>query len=52
MSCFAADDPSYETLLKKLKVSPRCMPVDNDETGRCIFTGAEGAPLTVFARSY
>jgi len=51
--CFAADDPSYEPLLKDLKVSARCIPLaDNDATGTCIFTGAEGVKKIVFAKSY
>ena len=51
--CFAADDPSYEPLLKSLKVTARCIPLaDNDERGTCIFTGAEGQPKIVFAKSY
>ena len=51
--CFAADDPSYEDLLKKYKVTARCIPIDdNDATGTCIFTGAEGVQKIVFAKSY
>ena len=51
--CFAADDPSYEDLLKSLKVSARCIPLhDNDELGTCIFTGATGQKKIVFAKSY
>ncbi len=51
--CFAADDPSYEPLLKSLKVTARCIPLaDNDERGTCIFTGAKGQPKIVFAKSY
>ncbi|MFT7582223.1 MAG: prolyl-tRNA synthetase [Myxococcota bacterium] len=51
--CFAADDPSYEKLLKELKVSARCMPVhDNDTLGTCIFTGKSDVKRIVFARAY
>jgi len=51
--CFAADDPSYEDLLGRYKVTPRCIPVDdNDELGTCIFTGQPGQKKIVFARSY
>ncbi len=51
--CFAADDESYEDLLKSLKVSARCIPLEgNDELGECIFTGAAGQKKTVFAKSY
>jgi prolyl-tRNA synthetase len=51
--CYAADDESYEAVLGKYKVTPRCIPVDdNDELGTCIFTGEEGQKKIVFARSY
>ena len=51
--CFAADDASYEPLLKSLKVSARCIPIaDNDELGTCIFTGATGQRKIIFAKSY
>ncbi len=51
--CFAADDPSYEELLKSLKVTARCIPLhDNDELGACIFTGAPNQRRIVFAKSY
>lgn len=30
----------------------RCMPMDADSTGKCIYTGKEGARLAVFAKSY
>ncbi len=51
--CFAADDATYEPLLKTLKVSARCIPIaDNDALGTCIFTGTPGQKKTVFAKSY
>ena len=51
--CHAADDPAYQDLLGRLKVTPRCIPVeDNDELGTCIFTGSADQKKTVFARSY
>ena len=49
---FAADDPSYADLLKDLKVTARCMPVADTETGTCIFTGKAGVHRTIFARAY
>jgi len=49
---FAADDPSYADLLKDLKVTARCMPNDDLETGTCIFTGQTGVRRVVFARAY
>ncbi len=51
--CHAADDPSYEDFLKKLKVTARCIPVENNEaTAPCIFTGAEGCKRIIFAKAY
>jgi prolyl-tRNA synthetase len=51
--CFAADEPSYEPLLKSLKVTARCIPVDdNDEVGDCIFTGAADQKKIIFAKAY
>ena len=51
--CYAADDPSYEDLLGRLKVSARCIPVDdNDTTGDCIFTGKSEQRKIVFAKAY
>ncbi|MEE2788529.1 MAG: proline--tRNA ligase [Myxococcota bacterium] len=51
--CYAADNASYEHILAPYKVTPRCIPIhDNDETGDCIFTGAPGQRKIVFAKSY
>jgi len=50
---FAADDPAYADRLKELKVSARCIPVDdNEELGTCIFTGKPGQQRIMFARAY
>lgn len=47
-------DPETEEKLKaEFKVTPRCLPLsERGKLGKCIFTGQEGAPMTVFARSY
>ena len=51
--CYAADDSSYEDLLAPYKVTPRCIPVDDNEpVGTCIFTGRPGQRKIVFAKSY
>jgi len=51
--CHAADVGDYEAVLSALKVTPRCIPIeDNDVTGDCIFTGTPGQRKIVFARSY
>ncbi len=51
--CFAADDPAYAEKLKEIKVTARCIPIeDNDETGTCIFTGTPGVRRVIFGRAY
>ena len=50
--CYAADVPDYDEVLGALKISARCMPIEDETTGTCIFTGAEGARKTIFARAY
>ena len=51
--CFAADNESYEAVLAKYKVTPRCIPVEgNDTLGTCIFTGEAGQKKIVFAKAY
>ena len=48
-----ADDGGGEDLLKELKVTPRCIPVEEaGNLGECIFTGKPGSRLTVFAKAY
>ena len=50
-----ADDAATEEMLKKdLKVTPRCVPnaSDGEQQGKCVFTGADGAAMTVFAKAY
>ena len=50
---YFADDGGGEELLKELKVTPRCIPVDGEaDVGDCIFTGKPGSRLTVFAKAY
>jgi prolyl-tRNA synthetase len=54
---WAHDDASsnQETLdlLKTLKVSARCLPVEgDDEPGACIFTGKPARKRIVFAKAY
>ncbi len=51
--CYAADDPSYEPLLKALKVTARNIPLaDNPADGTCIFTGKAGVKKIIFSRAY
>ncbi len=49
---YAADVESYGEHLKTLKVSARCMPLDDESRGTCIFTGTPNAPRVIFARAY
>jgi prolyl-tRNA synthetase len=50
--CHAADVPDYAAILEELKVSARCMPLDDDSRGTCIFTGRPDARRVVFAQAY
>jgi len=47
------DVPEMEEILKPLKVTPRCIPLaDNDTPGKCIFTGADTNKRAIFAKAY
>lgn len=48
------DEPvSEERIKQELKVTPRVIPsMLNGKTGKCIFTGQDNAPYTIFAKSY
>lgn len=51
--CYAVDSPEVEQYLKPLKVSARCIPLEQDgKEGVCIFTGAKTRNKVVFARAY
>ena len=51
--CHFVDTPEVEELLKPLKVTARCMPLDNnDEPGTCIFTGQPAKRKAIFAKAY
>lgn len=53
VTCYSVDDPVIEKHLKPLKVTPRCIPLEQDESeGTCIFTGEKVNKKTVFAKSY
>lgn len=46
-------DPATEELLKDLKVTIRCLPLEQSgSSGRCIITGREATLDAVFAKSY
>ena len=51
--CYFIDCPEVDEMLKPLKVTPRCIPVDQEEaSGTCIFTGKPTTTKGIFAKSY
>ncbi len=51
--CHWSEDPAVHELLKDLKVTIRCLPLDApEEPGRCIFTGKPSTRRAVFAKAY
>jgi prolyl-tRNA synthetase len=52
-SCYALDDPEIEEKIKPLKVSARCIPMEQEKTqGKCIFTGKNTDKKIIFAKAY
>ena len=52
-SVFWGGDAEVEACLgRELKVSIRCEPSGQEETGKCIFTGKPNARRVVFAKAY
>ncbi|TWT33537.1 Proline--tRNA ligase [Posidoniimonas corsicana] len=50
---YFTDGPEMEAKCKALKITPRCVPLDDDpQPGKCLFTGAETTKRAVFARAY
>ena len=51
--CHWSEGEEMQAVLKKLKVTVRCVPVDgDDEPGECIFTGKPSKSRAVFAKAY
>lgn len=51
--CHWNEDPAMHEVLKKLKVTVRCVPLEgDDEPGTCIFTGKPSSKRAVFAKAY
>ncbi|MBB70944.1 MAG: proline--tRNA ligase [Legionellales bacterium] len=51
--CYAVDSPEVEKILKPLKVSARCIPLEQpSESGTCIFTGEKVDKHIIFAKAY
>jgi prolyl-tRNA synthetase len=47
------DNGGGDEILKELKVTPRCIPIEgDDEEGKCIFTGEPSTRRVVFAKAY
>ena len=47
------EDPDTDELLKKLKVTIRCIPLDGEaEPGKCLFTGRPSTRRVVFGKAY
>ena len=53
VKCYAIDDPEIELQLKPLKVSARCIPLEQSgKPGKCIFTGKDTETQIIFAKAY
>ena len=53
LAYWSGDDETEVKLKQELKVTARCIPLKSKgQLGKCIFTGSDNAPLTLFARSY
>ena len=51
--CHWVDDPAVDEILKQLKVTARCIPLDGEEeAGTCLFTGKSSKKRVVFAKAY
>ena len=51
--CPMADVPEVEQFLKDLKVTTRCMPLEQEETpDKCLFTGQPTTKRAIFAKAY
>ena len=51
--CYFVDCAEVDEMLKPLKVTPRCIPLDQEESeGVCIFTGKPTKTIGIFGKSY
>jgi len=51
--CYAINDPVIDDYIKPLKVTARCIPLDQaKEEGFCIFTGKPARHKIIFAKAY
>jgi prolyl-tRNA synthetase len=52
-TCHFVEEPAVEELLKDLKVTIRCVPIDGEEVeGQCLFTGKPTRRRAIFAKAY
>lgn len=52
-TCHFIDGPEMENVLKPLKVTPRCIPLNVEKReGKCLFTGKPTHTIGVFAKAY
>jgi prolyl-tRNA synthetase len=51
--CHWQEDPQVDEVLKQLKVTIRCLPLDGaQEPGKCLFTGRPSPRRALFAKAY
>lgn len=52
-SCHWSDSPEMQELIKSMKVTVRCIPLEQTgETGTCLFTGKPSTSRAIFAKAY
>ncbi len=49
---FAGGSEEEKKIKEETGATPRCMPLEDSSTGKCIITGKEGARKVIFARAY
>src|SRR3989338_1445392 len=53
VTCYAANHVSVDEYVNPLKVSARCIPLHQENnSGKCIFTGRESCKKIIFAKAY
>lgn len=51
--CHFVDCPETDEILKPLKVTPRCLPLEDEKIpGTCLFTGRKTVTRAIFGKSY
>ncbi len=52
LACYVADNKATENFLKTYNLTARCMPLDDQRRGTCLFSAEENAPLMLLAKAY